>query len=100
MKIKAWIDDGIVRCASQMCDDCSFLETKRCQDAIIVTSEYWKNICEIWEHQKEKGLNKYKMSLEENTLMDMETRIRYMEEEAIDMLMYMEHIKTMLREIK
>lgn len=65
-----------------------------------VSSKYWSNICDIWKHQEEKGMKKYGMSLEENKLMDLETRIRFMEEEAIDMLMYMEHIKAMLKEIK
>lgn len=97
MKIKMWIEEGVIKCASQLCDDCS--EIHHCQDGIIINPPdgYWQSICEIQEKQTKKGLNKYKMNLESNTSMDMLTRIQYLEEELIDGLMYIEHIKNLFK---
>ena len=57
---------------------------------------YWENICEMQKRQTEKGLRKYGQILEENTSMSIIERIEYLEEELIDGLMYLEHIKEML----
>lgn len=55
-------------------------------------SKYWDAICEIAEAQREKGLSKYGQGLEENTA-PLGERIRHLEEELIDGLMYCEWIK-------
>ena len=56
-------------------------------------NQYWGNITEIFEKQKEKGVKKYGQVLEENTSMTIEERIVYAQEELIDGLMYLEHLK-------
>jgi hypothetical protein len=57
---------------------------------------YWKNICKMQKKQTEKGLKKYGQILEENIGMTMLERLEYLQEELIDGLMYIEHIKEML----
>jgi hypothetical protein len=54
---------------------------------------YWANICKMQKKQTEKGLKKYGQILEENTDMTILERLEYLEEELIDGLMYLEHIK-------
>lgn len=58
---------------------------------------YWKNICDMQQRQTEKGIKTYGQTLEENdSLTDIE-RLEYLEEELIDALMYIEHIKAKYR---
>ena len=64
------------------------METNNIQGA-----HYWKNICEIQEKQKQKGISKYGQILEENTSMATTERIEYLQEELVDALMYLEHLK-------
>lgn len=63
-----------------------------------MTPIYWENICKMQKRQTEKGLKKYGQILEENTGMSIIERLEYLEEELIDGLMYLEHIKEMLKE--
>lgn len=60
--------------------------------------KYWNNICELQKKQTEKGYKKYGQILEENTSMDIIERLTYLEEELIDGLMYIEHIKERLKD--
>lgn len=62
-------------------------------------SDYWENICKLNAKQEIKGKNKYGMSLEDNTAMNIFQRIEYLQEELIDALKYCEHIKAMLRDV-
>lgn len=55
--------------------------------------KYWERICKIQEEQTDKGIKKYGQILEENTGMTINQRIRYAQEELIDGLMYLEHLK-------
>ena len=57
---------------------------------------YWDNICKMQEKQTVKGLATYGQTLEENTELSMTERLTYLEEELIDALMYIEHIKVLL----
>jgi hypothetical protein len=57
---------------------------------------YWRNICEIQAEQTAKGIAKYGYPLEQNTWLDINERMRYLQEELVDVLMYVEHIKTLL----
>lgn len=57
---------------------------------------YWDNICKMQERQTAKGLATYGQTLEENTELSMTERLTYLEEELIDALMYIEHIKVLL----
>lgn len=57
---------------------------------------YWNNICELQKKQTEKGVKTYGQTLEENTGMTNLERLTYLEEELIDALMYIEHLKVIL----
>ena len=56
-------------------------------------SDYWANVCAIQKRQTEKGIRKYGQRLEDNTALSQSERLEYLEEELIDALMYLEHIK-------
>lgn len=56
-------------------------------------SDYWANVCAIQKRQTEKGTRKYGQRLEDNTALSQSERLEYLEEELIDALMYIEHIK-------
>lgn len=60
--------------------------------------DYWSNVCEIQKRQTEKGVKKYGRRLEDNHDLRMTERLEYLEEELIDALMYIEHIKAAFRE--
>lgn len=55
--------------------------------------DYWANISAINERQTAKGLGKYGQPLEENVTLTRVQRIEHAQEEAIDMLKYLEHLK-------
>ena len=57
---------------------------------------YWANICAMQKRQTEKGIKTYGQTLEQNTNLSMIERLEYLEEELIDGLMYIEHIKAKL----
>lgn len=65
-------------------------ETKQKAD-----NPYWDRICAIANQQREKGIKTYGKGLEDNH-MSVITCMRYLEEELIDALMYIEHIKETL----
>lgn len=54
---------------------------------------YWDNICEMQRKQTEKGIKTYGQTLEENTSLSTLERITMLQEELIDGLMYLEHLK-------
>ena len=54
---------------------------------------YWDNICEMQRKQTEKGIKTYGQTLEENTGLSPVERITMLQEELIDGLMYLEHLK-------
>lgn len=58
---------------------------------------YWERICRLSERQRAKGMETYGQGLESNPMAITE-RLEYLEEELIDSLMYIEHIKEWLRE--
>ena len=60
---------------------------------------YWERICKLSERQRRKGMETYGKGLEDNPLSITE-RITYLEEELIDALMYIEHIKAYLEDGK
>lgn len=61
-----------------------------------MAKKYWNNVCEMQKKQTEKGLATYGQTLEENTELDIIQRLEYLEEELIDGLMYIEHIKRLI----
>ena len=60
---------------------------------IKLINNYWQNICNMQKRQTEKGIRKYGQVLENNTEMSIKERLEYLQEELIDALMYIEHIK-------
>lgn len=59
--------------------------------------KYWDRITAIYHHQREKGLKKYGLPLEDNPA-SIDTRIRYIEEGLVDALMYCEWVRDKLQE--
>ena len=57
------------------------------------SGKYWNNICEINARQEKKGVEKYGQTLEDNTTLTTVQRIEHAQEEAIDLLKYLEHLK-------
>ena len=55
--------------------------------------KYWDKITAINARQEEKGRAKYGEDLEENVTLTIDQRIEHAQEEAIDMLKYLEHLK-------
>lgn len=55
--------------------------------------KYWSNITAINARQEAKGQKKYGEQLENNTTITTTQRIEHAEEEAIDLLKYLEHLK-------
>ena len=66
-------------------------------DEMLGKNPYWERICKLSERQREKGMKTYGKGLEDNPLSIVE-RITYLEEELIDALMYIEHIKAYLED--
>lgn len=60
-----------------------------------MNNPYWERICKLADKQRSKGINTYGRGLEDNP-MTIEERLTYLEEELIDGLMYIEHIKSYL----
>lgn len=56
---------------------------------------YWERICRLSEKQRTKGMQKYGYGLEDNPMV-IEERLTYLQEELVDALMYIEHIKEWL----
>lgn len=67
-------------------------------DAKPDLNPYWERICAISEKQRAKGMKTYGQGIEDNP-MTIEERLEYLEEELIDGLMYIEHIKAWLMEL-
>lgn len=71
-----------------------------CESAVTSDArpDYWGEVCKIQKRQTEKGLEKYGQRLEDNHDLTMTERLEYLEEELIDGLMYIEHIKAAFRD--
>lgn len=81
-------------CRGHSCQECYAREyveweTKAPQKG----GEYWMRICDINAKQEAKGVAKYGQSLEANTTLSTEQRIEHAQEELIDALKYLEHLK-------
>lgn len=94
------------------CKGCAYINEPLCYDKILKDAaklilpdlygdeiehkpvkSYWSNITEINERQEEKGRAKYGEDLEDNTTLTTAQRIEHAQEEAIDLLKYLEHLK-------
>jgi hypothetical protein len=63
-----------------------------------IENPYWKAIEALAEKQRAKGTSKYGQGLEMNP-MEIIERLTYLEEELVDGLFYIEHIKAWLKEM-
>ena len=89
---------GICDC-DILCLDCVFFNDSGGRYIEEEGNPYWERICKLSDKQREKGMKTYGQGLEMNPLTIME-RLTYLEEELIDGLMYIEHIKAWLCESK
>ena len=60
--------------------------------------DYWARISAIKDKQTSKGVEEYGQTLEENTDISPIERLTMLEEELIDGLMYIEHLKECIKE--
>ena len=56
-------------------------------------NKYIENINALMKKQESKGHSTYGQLLQDNTSMTTVDRIEYLEEELVDALMYLEHLK-------
>jgi len=80
------VRDFKVKADTPACED-FYKEEKR-------RMSYWSNITEIYARQRSKGVRTYGQTLEQNTSLSDVERLEYLEEELVDALMYIEHIKS------
>lgn len=64
--------------------------TSRCK---LVEPDYRNNIVKMLDQQRAKGLAKYGETLEQNDTLTYTQRIEHAQEEALDLLQYLEHLK-------
>ena len=64
-----------------------------------VENPYWERICKLADNQRAKGMETYGQGLEMNH-MSISERLTYLQEELIDALMYCEHIRAWIDEMK
>ena len=83
------------------CSECIYKGDKPYWEGEKKESEnpYWERICKLSERQRRKGMETYGQGLECNP-MGVKMRLEFLEEELIDGLMYIEHIKAWLEEME
>ena len=62
----------------------------------MVERNYTKNIIDLLERQRQKGIAKYGQIIEDNTTLTSFQRIEHFEEELMDALMYAQHLKVVM----
>ena len=82
-------DDTVRRCAEYVAEKHLQIDDEPPESG----GDYWRNICGINARQEAKGVAKYGQSLEANTTLSTEQRIEHAQEELIDALKYLEHLK-------
>lgn len=90
------VSENIPYCAAHSCLDCwgrEYEEPEQTAWDKAPMLDYWVNISAINARQTAKGLDKYGESLEENVTLTRTQRIEHAQEEAIDLLKYLEHLK-------
>ena len=83
-------DDTVRRCAEYVAEKHLQMDDTEWH---IIPGDYWRNICGINARQEKKGVEKYGQHLEENTTLSTVQRIEHAQEELIDALKYLEHLK-------
>lgn len=59
----------------------------------MVKANYRDNIIAMIDRQRDKGLSKYGEVLEDNSTLTVDQRLEHIQEELIDALMYVEHLR-------
>lgn len=85
-----WVKDNVIKAAELM--GYEIIEEAEEKQPPKYNNPYWQNITAIADKQRDKGIKTYGQGLECNTW-DIAKRLRYLEEELIDALMYIEWIK-------
>lgn len=76
------------------CDFCDGTEGYEIEDQ---DNPYWQRITALADKQRAKGMSKYGVGLEDNTANATE-RVRHIQEELIDALMYLTWLEESLKE--
>lgn len=82
-------DDTVRRCAEYLAEKHLQEDETEWQPPV----DYWRNICGINARQEKKGVEEYGQRLEDNTTLSTTQRIEHAQEELIDALKYLEHLK-------
>lgn len=82
-------DDTVRRCAEYVAEKHLQMD----EEPPSSTGYYWRNICGINARQEAKGVAKYGQTLEANITLSTVQRIEHAQEELIDALKYLEHLK-------
>lgn len=80
-----------------LCETCVITAADESPTNWQATNPYWDRICRLSERQRAKGMEKYGYGLEDNPMV-IEERLTYLQEELVDALMYIEHIKEWIEE--
>ena len=64
-----------------------------------MNTPYWERITVLANCQRSKGLKEYGRGVEDDTA-DINVRLDRIEEELIDTLMYLEHLRDGIKEVK
>ena len=64
-----------------------------------MNNPYWERITVLANRQRSKGLKEYGRGVEDDTV-DINVRLDRIEEELIDALMYLEHLRDGIKEVK
>ena len=62
-----------------------------------MSNPYWERITKIADRQRSKGISEYGRGIEDDTA-EINTRINRVEEELVDALMYLEHLRDMIND--
>jgi len=93
-----------VMCEGGECKSCGWCNKRELTnlgeiyDGVAKNNPYWDRICKLSEKQRAKGMETYGQGLEDNPL-SIRERLEYLEEELIDGLMYIEHVKEWLNDV-
>ena len=96
------VRDGNENCFSPACDGVKAGNIERNYNLVFGVCEpgenpYWERISDIADKQRTKGMSKYGVGLENNTANATE-RVRHIQEELIDALMYLTWLEESLKE--
>ena len=102
--------EGCELVSAKVCTNCKYAENGILEEPCdicdrathsqwVTDNPYWERICKLSDKQRAKGMETYGQGLEMNP-MSIGERLTYLEEELIDALMYCEHIRACLDELK